>query len=172
MFGPPSSRQLPKSLPTMTEPTTEPRQPQSNKPNPKPKRDAGQTYISSCFYATRVYRPAYLTPEDEAKVFITVVPLDLRSDGNAPDGGPHFIEPASRDAMKKFLERNKPWETYDLKPIRWDEEDDPKQNQGKPWVRSLRWHTGHFMLCTLQHFAQSQPDNCSYFNDEIDALAE
>jgi hypothetical protein len=157
----------------MTEPATEPGQSESNNLATKVerKRDDGQTYISSCFSAARVYRPAYLTPKDEANLSITVVPLDLYSDGNAPDSGPRFIEPASRDAMTRFVERNKPWETYDLDPIRWDEENDPKQNQGKPWVRSHRWHTGEFMLGTLQHFALEQPGHCSYFNDDIDAFA-
>ena len=131
--------------------------------------DAGQIYIGKCYRAARTYRPAYLTSQDERNLQISVSTLDLHPDSNNPDDGPRFINPASHDAMEEFLEQNKPWETYDLEPVR--QEECPQETADKPWVRGHRFHTGNFMIQTMQHFAQHQPGQCSYFNNDIDPLA-
>jgi hypothetical protein len=109
----------------------------------------------------------YLTAEDEDKLGITIVPLDLRS-GDAPDGGPRFIKPAQTAKMEAFVERNEPWEEYPLDRISKDDEEHPDNMKGKSWAESVKFDEGRFMLGSLQEYCHTPFMNGDYqwFNQD------
>jgi hypothetical protein len=135
--------------------------PQTENHTKKLDLDAGQTRMFQCYFALRPYSQDHLSPEDEAKLEITVVPLDLRS-GDVPDNGPRFIEPVPSAEMKSYVERTKPWKKYALKPTA--DEDKPENMKGECWADDTIFHEGRFMFSALRTFASG--GSLYYFNED------
>lgn len=125
-------------------------------PPPKRKLDAGQKYLYAVHQTTRKHRSPYITLENETKIRITVAPLDLSS-GDAPDGGPRFVEPVPWDEMNDFLERTRPWEAHKhLRPL--DEDEDVSKDPYASWALSQRFHQGENMIRYLSYHVEEFPE--------------
>lgn len=104
------------------------------------------------------YTLPHITPRDMN--YFTMAPFDLSS-GSFADGGPRFIAPAPFDGMNDFVQRNRPWETYDFDPI--PQESLPGQSEN---TLSSRFHTGGFLLKSFRHSAKKHgEDEFGFFND-------
>ena len=90
---------MPMSAPTKPE--------QTHKPGKKRDWDTAQALVRLDYCSLCVSHKPYLNAKAESIVGISIVPLDLRS-GDVSDGGPRFIELASRGEMKAFVQRNEP----------------------------------------------------------------
>ena len=123
----------------------------------KPRRDAAQMRTYVFYHSLLAYHQPYLNDSAETLLGITIVPLDLRS-GHVLDSGPRFIEPASADKMKAFVQANEIWDEPILLPIREDDEQHPKNMEGRPGANTTKYYKGSYMLRGLEEFTQTPYD--------------
>lgn len=127
---------------------------QTHKPGKKRDWDAAQAPVRLAYRSLCASHKPYLNAKAESMMGISIVPLDLRS-GDVSDGGPRFIEPASRGEMKAFVQRNEPWEECALEHIGEEHRDHPTNMEGQPWADNAKFSEGMFMLGSLQKFGHT-----------------
>ncbi|KAH6839533.1 hypothetical protein B0I37DRAFT_358117 [Chaetomium sp. MPI-CAGE-AT-0009] len=141
--------------------------PAPTKPEQKRDWDAAQAPVRLNYRSLCVSHKPYLNAKAESMMGISIVPLDLRS-GYVSDGGPRFIEPASRGDMKAFVQCNEPWEECALEPIGEEHRDHPKNMEGQSWADNAKFYQGRLMLGSLQEFGHTPfvDNDIDWFNPD------
>ncbi|CAI7583448.1 unnamed protein product [Penicillium glandicola] len=128
-------------MPHSTEPTTSGDEPQTGG------WDQGQIWVKSCHTATRKLCAFLFSRKNEKKLHITTTELDLSS-GDAPDYGPCFVRPFPHERMRKYVDREQPWDKFDIHGL--GIQDSPKLCKYRRWHNACQVIKG--LYYTLDNF--------------------